>query len=114
ARKRQDLQHRWETLVAPLRRSDLSPAALREWLSRHQRVVERYGNLGSLRTERTSVDGDINRARNLLDTALLACGLGASTADEAATSMLSRAQQAINAAREARTDRDSVSEQIQA
>lgn len=114
ARKRQNLQRRWETLVAPLRRSNLSPAALREWLSRHQRVVERHGNLESLRNERTLVEGDINRARKLLDTALLACGLAASTAGESATGMLARAQRAINMARKARTDRDSVSEQIQA
>ncbi|MBK7237594.1 MAG: hypothetical protein IPI02_18965 [Sterolibacteriaceae bacterium] len=114
ARRRLDLQNRWGTLVAPLRRSDLSPAALREWLSRHQRLVERHGDLESLRTERTSVDGDINGARNLLDTALLACGLAASTANESATAMLARAQQAINTARKARTDRESVSEQIQA
>lgn len=114
ARKRQDLQHRWETLVAPLRRSDLSPAALREWLSRHQRVVERHGNLEGLRTERNAVDGDTKRARSLLDAALLACDLATSTVDESATGMLARAHQAINAARKARTDRDSASDQIQA
>lgn len=114
AGKRQDLQHRWEALIAPLRRSDLSPAALREWLSRHQRLVERHGDLESLRTERTLVDGDIARARNLLDTALLACGLAASTADESAADALARAQQAVKVARKARADRDSVSDQIRA
>ncbi len=61
AGKRQDLQRRWESIIAPLRRTDLSPAALREWLSRHQRLVERHGNLDSLRTEWASVDGDITR-----------------------------------------------------
>lgn len=114
ARRRQVLQDRWEALIAPLRRSDLSPAALREWLSRHQRLVERHGALESLRTERTLVDADISRARSLLDKALLACGLAASTADEPATAMLTRVQQAINAARKARTDRESASDQIQA
>lgn len=112
--KRQVLQDRWEALIAPLRRSDLLPASLREWLSRHQRLVERHGNLESLRTERALIDGDINRARNLLHSALLACGLPASTADESATGMLARAQQAINTARKATADRDSASEQIQA
>lgn len=114
AGKRQDLQHRWDALVAPLRRSDLSPAALREWLSRHQRLVERHGDLESLRAERAAVDSDITRARNLLDTALLAGGLTVSTADESAAGAFARAQQAVNAARKARADRDSVSEQIQA
>lgn len=113
AGKRQELQRRWEALIAPLRRSDLSPAALREWLSRHQRVVDRHGDLENLRTERTLVDGDIARARELLDRALLACGLAASTADETAAGALARAQQAVNAARKARADRDSVSAQIQ-
>ena len=113
-RKRQALQGRWEALIAPLRRSDLSPAALREWLSRHRQLVERHGNLESLRTERTLMDGDVNRGRNLLHTALLACGLAASTADESATGMLARAQQAITAARKAKTDRESASDQIQA
>ncbi len=114
AGKRQDLQRRWEALIAPLRRSDLPPAALREWLSRHQRVVDRHGDLENLRTERTSVDGDVSRARELLDRALLACGLVALAADETAGGALVRAQQAVNAARKTRADRDSVSEQIQA
>ncbi|MCG3201200.1 MAG: hypothetical protein NFCOHLIN_01066 [Gammaproteobacteria bacterium] len=114
ADRRQGLQHRWEVLVAPLRRSDISPAALREWLARHQRLVERYGEVERLRTERTLVVGDIARARNLLDTALKACGLAASTTDESAAGAVTRAQKAINAARQARADRDSVSEQIQA
>jgi exonuclease SbcC len=114
AGKRRDLQHRWEALVAPLRRSDLPPAALREWLSRHQRLVERHGDLESLRAERGAVDTDITRARNLLDTALLAGGLAVSTPDESAAGAFARAQQAVNAARKARADRDSVTEQIQA
>lgn len=114
AGKRRDLQHRWETLVAPLRRSDLPPAALREWLSRHQRLVERHGDLQSLRAERGAVDNDISRARNLLNTALLAGGLAVSTPDESAAGAFARAQQAVNTARKARADRDSVSEQIQA
>ncbi|MDE1980743.1 MAG: AAA family ATPase [Betaproteobacteria bacterium] len=113
ARKRQVVQDRWEVLIAPLRRSDLSPAALREWLSCHHRLVERYGNLERLRTEWTLVDGDINRGCNLLHRALLACGLAALTADESATDMLARAQKAINAARKATTDRESASDQIQ-
>jgi uncharacterized protein YhaN len=114
AGKRQNLQHRWEVLVAPLRRSDLSPAALRDWLSRHQRLVERHGDLESLRAERAAVDSDIARARNLLDAALLAGGLTVSTADESAAGAFARAQQAVSAARKARADRDSVSDQVQA
>ncbi|MGB0126494.1 MAG: AAA family ATPase [Rhodocyclaceae bacterium] len=114
AGKRQNLEQRWQVLIGPMRRSDLSPAALREWLSHHRRLIERHDNLESLRTERTSLDLDITRARRLLDTALLKCGLTVSTTDESAASVLARAQKAINAARKTRTDRDSVSEQIQA
>jgi uncharacterized protein YhaN len=114
AGKREDLQHRWEALVAPLRRSDLPPVALREWLSRHQRLVERYGDLETLRAERSAIDSDIVRARHLLDAALLAGGLAVSAPDESAAGALARAQQAVNAARKARADRDSVSEQIHA
>jgi uncharacterized protein YhaN len=112
--KRQDLQRRWETLIVPLRQADLSPAALREWLSRHQRLVERHGDLQSLRAERELVDSDVARARKLLDAALLTCGLAASVADESAAGILARVQQAVNAARKARADRDLLSEQIEA
>ena len=114
AEKRADLQNRWEALVAPLRRSEVSPVALREWLSRHQRLVERHGDLETLRAERVAVDSDIVRARHLLDAALVAGGLPVSAPDESAACALARAQQAVSSARKARADRDSVSDQIQA
>ena len=114
AGKRGNLEQQWAAVVAPLRRKDLSPAALRDWLSRHQRLLERHGEWESLRTEWALVGRDIARARSLLDTALLACGLTASTADESAAGVLARAQQAVNGARKARADRDAVAEQIRA
>ncbi len=114
AGKRQDLQQRWEALTAPLRRSDLSPAALREWLSRHQRLVERHGELESLRRERGLVDADLARALDLLGSVLRACALADLGVGEPAVNALARAQRAVHAARKARADRDSVSEQMQA
>ncbi|GAB4166176.1 MAG: hypothetical protein Fur0039_02750 [Rhodocyclaceae bacterium] len=114
AGKRRELRLRWETLIAPLGRSGLSPAELREWLSRRERLVERYGDLERLRADRDSIDGEIVRARERLDRALLACGMPAWSAGESAADALARAQVAVNAARKARADRDSVSEQIRA
>ncbi len=113
AGKRRDLQHRWEALVAPLRRSDLPPAALREWLSRHQRLVERHGDLESLRAERGAVDTDITEPATFW---IRRCWqvTGCLDSRRIAAGAFARAQQAVNAARKARADRDSVTEQIQA
>lgn len=113
ADRRRDLQQRWDALTAPLRRTDLTPAALREWLSRQQRVVERHGNLQRLRAERTSVDNDAARARGLLDSALRACGLPEPMREESGAGALARAQQAVSAAQRARADRDALTNQLQ-
>lgn len=113
-RKRRDLQRQWTAIVAPLRRPELTPAGLREWVSRHERLVERDADLARLRAERETVASDIARARSLLDTALLAAGLPAASPDESAAGALARAREAVRAARTARADRDSVSEQIRA
>ena len=114
AAKRQNLQDRWIDLIAPLRRPELTPAALREWLSRHERLLERDSDLDNLRRERDGVAADLARARALLDRALLACGLAGWAGDETAASALARAQQAVQVARKARTERDSVEAQIEA
>lgn len=114
AARRQDLQRRWDALIAPLRGPELSPAALREWLSRHQRLVDRHGDLENLRTEWGLMDVDISRARGVLDRALVACALAGWTAEETAAGALARAQQAVNAAGKAKVERDSVSDQIRA
>lgn len=113
AHRRTVLQLRWDALVAPLRRSDLSPAALREWLSRHQRVVEWHGNLQRLSAERTTVEIEVARLRGHLDSALRACGLPESTREEPAASALARAQQAVFAAQRASADRDALTNQLQ-
>ena len=112
AEKRKNLQFRWNALITPLRRPELSPAALREWLSRHQRLVERHGDLENLRIDRGVLDGDISRARTVLDRALVACGLPGCEADELASGALARAQQAVSAARKAQAERGSISDQI--
>lgn len=113
ADRRRHLQQRWETLTAPLRRTDLSPTALREWLSRQQRVVERHGNLQRLRAELTSVDNDVARARDLIDSALRACGLPEPAHEESGAGALARAQKAVSAAQKARADRDALTNQLQ-
>jgi exonuclease SbcC len=112
ADRRQALQQRWDGLTAPLRRTDLTPAALREWLTRQQRVVERHGNLQRLKAERTSVDGDVARARVLLDSALRACGLPELTGEESGAGALARAQKAVSAARKAGAERDALTKQL--
>ena len=111
--RRSDLQQRWGALTAPLRRTDLSAAALREWLSRQQRVAERHGNLQNLRTQRTCADKEVARARSVLDAALRACGLPESTREESGAGALARAQRAIGAAHKARADRDALQDQLQ-
>lgn len=111
---RDDVQRRWNALIVTLRRSDLSPGGLREWLSRYERVAERHSALENLRAERTLTASDISRARERLDRALQGCGLAASNDEETAADALARAQQAVNAARKAEADRKSMSNQIQA
>src|SRR5690606_9982420 len=92
AARRQELQRRWDFLIAPLRRPELTPAAMRDWLSRHQRLIERHRTLDGLRPERSLVDDEIAQARSLLDSALLASGLPASRAEESGAALLARAQ----------------------
>ena len=114
AGRRQELQRRWDALIAPLRRPELTPAALREWLSRHQRLVDKQGDLERLCHERDTVAADLSQARVALDRALVACGLPGCTIDEPAAGALARAHQAINAARSAREERKAITAQIQA
>ena len=110
--KRQSLAQRWDALVSPLRRPELTPAALREWLSRRDRVAEKNGDLESLRREREAVAKDLAGARSQLDQALRACGMAGCVGDETAASALARAQKAVSVARKARADRDSLLEQV--
>lgn len=114
AGRRQELQRRWDALIAPLRRSELPPAALREWLSRRQRLVDKQGDLESVCHERDAVAADLSQARAALDRALVACGLVGCTVEEPVAGALARANQAINAARSAREERTSVTALIQA
>ncbi|MEZ5653109.1 MAG: AAA family ATPase [Burkholderiaceae bacterium] len=114
AARRADLQARWEQTLAPLRRTDLSPAATREWLTRHQRLLDRHAALEGLRAERASVDAEFMRARGLLGSALTHCGLAAAGAEESATRLLARAQHTLDVARRGHADRESVGAQIRA
>ena len=109
----QELHIRWAALIEPLRRPELTPAALREWLARHERLLEKYADLGGLRRERENVANDLSRARTLLDQALAACGLAGCADDDTLTSTLTRAQQAVSAARQVRADRDAIEQQIE-
>jgi uncharacterized protein YhaN len=114
AARREDVQRRWAALLTPLRRTDLSPAALREWISRHQRLVEAHRGLQRLRAEQAQVGTEISRARDLLHAALVACGLGGITPGEPATDALLRARQALEEARRIRNERAMLTGQIQA
>ncbi len=114
AEKRQDAERRWEALIDPLRRPELDPKALREWLSRHQRLGEKHCELEALRRERDGVGTDLARARAVLDRALVACALAGWAAEETAREALARAQQAVHAAGKARGERGSIADQIEA
>ncbi|MGH3995259.1 MAG: hypothetical protein ACRDSN_22690, partial [Pseudonocardiaceae bacterium] len=114
AEKRQDTEHRWEALIDPLRRPELDPKAMREWLSRHQRLVDRHCELEALRRERDGAGTDLGRARAVLDRALVACALPGWAAEETAREALARVHQAVHAARKARGERGSIADQIEA
>lgn len=114
ATRREDVQRRWAALLAPLRRSDLSPTALREWISRHQRLVEAHRGLNRMRAQQSQLGTEISRDRDLLQAALVACGLSGIGPDETSISALLRARQALEEARRIRTESETLSRQIQA
>ncbi len=111
--RRRDLEQRWEALAAPLGCRHLTPGALRDWLSRRQRVVDRHHDLEQLRRDRDGVADDLSNARAAMERALIRCGLGALAGDETAAGALARAQQALGAARKLRADRDAIEQQIE-
>lgn len=111
--RKRDLQTRWEALIAPLRRPELTPAALREWLTRQQRLVDRDADLARSRAERDRVSGEIALDRNVLNAALVACGLPEWCNGEAAASAMERARRAVSAARQAGAERTALTEQLQ-
>lgn len=113
AGRRRELEARWGALVAPLRRAELSPAALREWLGRQQRVAERHAHVQRLQAERAAVAADVARARSVLDVALGACGLPASMPSETGAALLVRAQQAVGNAQRSRAVRQTLADELQ-
>lgn len=74
--------------------------------------TQKHGDLENLRTERSVIDADLSRARGVLDRALVDCALTGLMTDETAAGALARAQQAVSAARKAKAERDSVSDQM--
>ncbi len=112
--RRQETQRRWVALLDPLRRPELAPTALREWLSRHRRLLDRHGEREDLRRERDRIGTDLARACAVLDRALVSCGLAGRAAEETAGEALARAQQAVHAARTARGERGFIADQIEA
>ena len=113
AQVRAQLAARWQTLTAALRRADLTPAALREWLAQHARIIERHAELTKLRVAREELDADLARARQVLADALADYGLAAVGADENIGEALERARQAAQAARRASSERDALIEQLE-
>lgn len=109
----EELRARWVALIEPLGRPELTPAALREWLSRHERLLENYADLDGLRREHEGVANDLFRARTLLDLALAACGLAGCADDDTLSNTLTRAQQAVSAARQVKADREAIEQQIE-
>jgi uncharacterized protein YhaN len=98
AAREQDSQARWNTLVAPLARAELTPAAAREWLMRQRQFGEHYGELTRLRAELERVASTGAQAAAALEHILNACGESAMAAHESLPSALARARQAVAAA----------------
>lgn len=113
AQVRAQLAVRWQALIAPLRRTDLTPAALREWLAQHARIIERHADLTKLRVAREELDTDLARARQALVSALADYGLAAIEADESLGEALERARQAAQTARRASSEREALVEQLE-
>ncbi|MCC7039073.1 MAG: AAA family ATPase [Burkholderiales bacterium] len=112
--RRRELEQRWEIVVSPLRRSDLTPAALREWLNRHQRVVDKCADVERVRAERSVAAADAAGARARLAAALRACGLVHPAPDASGVALLDRAQEAIRAAQRTWAMHDARSTELKA
>jgi uncharacterized protein YhaN len=110
--QRKQLQKRWAAVVAPLRRTEMTPGALREWLPRRQRLLERSAQAERLAAEQKAVSDDLSRTRGALEQALHALGQAPAAATERATEMLERLQGANKAAREVQQKGQSLVAQI--
>ena len=114
AHVRAQLAARWQTLTEPLRKADLTPAALREWLAQHARIIERHAELIKLGVARDELDTEVAHARQALAGALTNYGLAAVGLDENSGEALERARRAAQAARRASSERDALVEQLDA
>ncbi len=106
------LDARWAALTAPLRRSELSPAALRDWLSLHGQMLARHAELEKLRQAERELEHELMRARQSLDGALETCALPSIAANESLAEALDRVRLAVSAARRASSERTALGEQL--
>jgi uncharacterized protein YhaN len=112
AARRSELDGRWRALLAPLRQTHLTPAALREWLALHARVMQRHAELLKLRQTREALEAEALRMRELLNGVLAECALPRMAAHERAGDALERAQQAVARARRVGNERAALAEQV--
>lgn len=107
-----DLDRRWGALIAPLRRPELTPSTLRDWLAGHRRLHDRSQALAALRAAREANARELSQTQSHLDRLVGMWGLAPLGAGESAAGVWSRAQRAVQAAQKARGERRSLAEQI--
>jgi len=111
--ERATLETRWRALTAPLRRAELSPAALRDWLVLHGQLLARHAELDKLRHNEREAAEEFARARQAMDDALAECALPPVAADEHLAEALERVRGAVSAARQTNAERVAIGEQIE-
>lgn len=89
-----ELASRWHEIAAPVRQTQLSPSALRDWIMQRQRVVERVDEGERQRREQLDVRAEIDLAQQILAGVLQRCGLGPDPHDTPALA-LQRARAAV-------------------
>ena len=106
------LKIRWGAIAQSFGQFDLTPAAAVEWCQKHANWVERYTQLGAQRQARQEVADLLATTRAGLSKALMACGLPGLADGELLTAALARAKAAVDAARQAATERAALIGQI--
>ncbi len=106
------LDIRWGAIAMVLGQSDITPAAAIEWCQKHTTWVERYAQLRALRQARQEITALLATTRGDLSRALTGCGLAGVTEQESLVAALARAKVAVDAVRQAATERSELVGQI--
>ena len=111
AARRGDWQTRWHEVAAPVRQTQLLPAALREWMNQQQRLVERVGDWKRLGREQLSVRAEIDQAQRVLTSIFQRCGINPDFTNTP-TLALQRARDAVAAVRHTELCRERYGDQL--